>query len=147
MLRPITSLMLLLALPLLFLSACGDSASQHTGPSPVGEWRFKGYSENGASDKFKDCDARTVWHFSDEVATPLGDGTAVKKLKVSAPEDCMHYGFDASWTMLPDGQLFISSTRIGGVGGSSKAGRFEVAELTDSRMVLKLMGSEYVLER
>jgi len=46
----------------------------------------------------------------------------------------MHFGFEASWTMLPDGHLFISTTRIGGVGGSSKADRFEVAELTDSRI-------------
>gem|GEM_PF-6103855 len=37
MLRPITSFMLLLVLSLLFLTACGDSASQHAGPSPVGE--------------------------------------------------------------------------------------------------------------
>jgi hypothetical protein len=88
-----------------------------------------------------------VWHFSDEAAPPLGDGTKVKKMKATAPDDCMHFGFEASWTMMPEGKLFISTTRIGGVGGSSKAGRFEVVELTDNRMVLALFGSEYVLER
>jgi hypothetical protein len=135
----------LFALPLMWLTACGDGTA--SGLSPVGEWRFTGYSENGVSDKFKDCDARTVWHFSDEAAPPLGDGTKVKKMKATAPDDCMHFGFEASWTMMPEGKLFISTTRIGGVGGSSKAGRFEVVELTDNRMVLALFGSEYVLER
>ena len=86
-------------------------------------------------------------HFRDEVATPLVDGTALKMLTVTAAEDRMHFGFEASWTMMPGGFLFISTTRIGGVGASSKAGRFKVAELSDSRMVLALLCSAYVLER
>lgn len=113
----------------------------------MGEWRFVGYTEEGPKDKFTDCDARTVWRFTDEAATPLGDGTAVKKMKATAPEECMHFGFEASWTLLPDGKLFLSTTRMGGVGGSSKAGAFKVDTLDDTRMVLAMFGATYRFER
>jgi hypothetical protein len=116
-------------------------------PGLVGQWRFLSFSDNGASDKFTSCDGRTMWHFTEEEVGTLDDGTMAMKLVAVAPDDCAHYGFEASWAMLPDGQLYISTTRMGGVGGSSQAGQFQVAEVAKHRLVLRFFQKEYTFQR
>lgn len=146
-----SSLFGMLATILMFgLYACSSEANSDTttiGPSPVGEWRFTGYSDDARRPKFTDCDARTVWRFSNEAAPHLADGTKVKHMTATAPDECEHFGFEATWTMLPDNMLFLSTTRMGGVGGASFAGRFKVKELTEERMVLEVFKSTYTFER
>lgn len=105
------------------------------------------FEKDGSSDGYTECDAQTTWHFTSEKADPLGDGTEVMKLVVTAPDDCTFYGFEATWTTTNDGNLFISSTRVGGMGGSSNAGQFEVVELTDKQMTLKSFSNVYSFGR
>ncbi len=131
------------AITTLLLMACGSGVDQS---KIAGNWKLTQFSKDGNKVELKDCDKKTTWNFTTEAAKPLGDGTKTKKLKAEAPEDCKYFGFDSKWT-ITDEKLFISSTRIGGMGGSSLAGSMEIVELKDQKMVLKLNKFKLTLEK
>ncbi len=127
----------------LLLMACGSGIDQS---KIAGEWKLTKFSKDGNKVELKACDKQTTWNFTTEAAKPLGDGTETKKIKAEAPDKCKYFGFDSKWTTT-DGQLFISSTRIGGMGGFSLAGRMDIIELKDQKMVLKLNKFKLTLEK
>jgi len=134
----------LLILPFtFFLFACGGGNS---GQDISGTWSLTGFSKDGNPVELTDCDLKTKWIFTDEAADPLGDGTEVSVLKAEAPSDCEYYGFDAKWTV-KDGQVFVSTSRIGGMGGSSLAGMMKIVESGPNRLVLETMGKQITLEK
>lgn len=116
--------------------------------SIVGKWNLKEVKnvETGALVELKECDLNTPWEFLNEEAEALGDGTEVKKVVATAPADCKWFGFDSKWTM-KDGKLFISSSKIGGMGGQSHAGMFDVKEITEAKMVLEILKHQYTFEK
>ncbi|MFN2396742.1 MAG: hypothetical protein ABR597_13760 [Bacteroidales bacterium] len=122
------------------------SAGGHSVDDVAGEWKFVNFESDGSNEKFTECDARTVWYFTKEKGENLTDGTEVMKMEAVAPEDCKWFGFEANWTMLPDG-IFISTVRVGGLGGFSNAGTFSIEQLDDERLVLKIFENVYTLER
>jgi len=141
---------------LLIFAACSGGVSEtsdaqdqsnQASTSVEGSWNLISFESNGSSEKFKECDAQTTWHFTGEDAAPLSDGTAAKKIVASAPEDCNFFGFESTWAMLPQNQLFIASTRVGGTGGASNAGLFDIEELSQDKLVLKAMSNIYTFER
>jgi hypothetical protein len=111
-----------------------------------GEWTLSSYNINGEKVELTDCDEKTTWNFTLESAESLGDGTNVHKLNAKAPDNCKYYGFDAPWT-IKDGKLFISSSRIGGMGGSSLAGLMDIIEISESKMMLAMMKKELIFTR
>lgn len=115
-------------------------------PTYLGKYTLVGWEKDG-EDKTTDCDKQTEWHFTEEKAEPLGDGTEVYKLLASAPEECEWYGFEAKYTVMEDGQLFISTTKVGGLGGNSNAGLFEVVESNENTLKIESLGTVYRLER
>lgn len=112
----------------------------------TGSWKLIGLEGEKVPEGATDCDRRTEWNFTKEKMEPLGDGTEVYKLVVTAPEDCKWYDFEAKWTEV-DGQLFISSTRVNGMGGISNAGLFEIVEGKNDQMVLEILGTRYSFQR
>lgn len=134
--------LMLLALPVVMLISCGGSGNEKI----EGDWNLSGFSEDGAAVELTECDLQTVWHFTKEPAERLGDGTAVQILKAEAPADCKFFGFDAKWTV-KDGQVFISTSRIGGIGGISLAGLMDIVESTPNKLVLKSRSRELTFQR
>ncbi|MFZ6053280.1 lipocalin family protein [Halocola ammonii] len=133
----------LIALAIGFASCGGAPSSSEF----VGKYQLiKVEDENDESAEVTECDEMTIWHFTNEEAEPLVDGTEVKKVIATAPDECKYYGFDSKWTT-KDGKLFISSVRTGGMGGGSNAGLFEIKEKTDDKLVLKIMKKTYTLEK
>lgn len=129
----------------------GDNSSQstadgHSVDDVAGEWKFVNYESEGSNEKFTECDARTIWYFTKEEGEKLTDGTEVLKMRAEAPEDCKWFGFDANWTILPEG-IFISTVRVGGMGGGSNAGTFTIEQLNDEKMVLKMLENIYYFEK
>jgi hypothetical protein len=112
----------------------------------VGKWKLVGFSNNGEKIELTDCDNQTIWNFTMDPAEALNDRTQVQKLYGKAPEECKYYSFDAKWTT-KDEKLFVSTSRIGGMGGVSLAGMMEIVELTENKLVLNSMNKEIVLER
>jgi hypothetical protein len=115
--------------------------------SIVGQWKL----ENIEGDKVKEgtieeCDKNTIWNFTEEAADPLGDGTEVFVLKTTADADCEFRDFQAKWTQL-SGQVFISTSKVGGVGGLSNAGLFDILEHSSEKMVLTILGTTYHFKR
>lgn len=127
-----------------FFTSCGGGGNKMN--QIQGVWKLISLTNNSETVDLSDCDKQTTWNFTLEDDEALGDGTEVKKVIAKAPDNCKYYGFDAKWTV-KDGKLFISSSRIGGMGGISLAGLMEVTELTDSRMVLKIMKNELTFEK
>jgi hypothetical protein len=132
----------LLALTSLLIVSCGGVSNDQI----AGEWKLTGFSDNGENVELSDCDKQTTWNFTTEAAETLGDGTAVQVLKGQSPDNCEYYSFDSKWTVR-DGGLFVSTSRIGGMGGFSLAGLMEIVELTDNKLVLKSMKKEITLEK
>ena len=129
-----------------FLTSCGVGDSS-AAKKITGEWTLTQLEKEGeGAIELKDCDKQTKWNFTKEKAEPLGDGTEVMKVVAKAPEGCKFFGFDSKW-MMKDGQLFISSVKVGGMGGSSNAGMFNIVESTPNKMVLKIMSNTYTLTR
>ena len=112
----------------------------------AGEWKFVNFESKGSNEKFTECDARTVWIFTKEKGEKLTDGTEVMKMKAAAPDDCKFFGFEATWTLIPDG-IFISTVSMGGLGGVSNAGIFSIEQLDNEKFVLKIFENIYTLER
>jgi hypothetical protein len=147
----------------LFAFACGNPSNEEGSsevtnteetveeaqPSILGEWTLGSVvgTESSEAVELNACDSSTKWNFTEEDAGTLGDGTAVKKIIAKAPESCKFYGFDSKWTMTEDGKLFISSTKVGGIGGPSNAGLFDVEELTNDKLVLKILRNRYTFSR
>lgn len=125
------------------LFACGGNDQKG---KIEGIWKLTGFSNNGEKVELSECDKQTTWDFTSDKAEPLGDGTEVQHLKGTAPEDCKFYSFDSKWTVT-NGKLFVSTSRIGGLGGSSLAGMMEIVELTDNKLVLRIMKKEITLEK
>lgn len=128
------------------LTACGSGDGVNE--ALLGEWTISVFEdlETGQIIELTDCDQKTKWLFTSEQDDPLSDGTQVMKLQAKAPEDCKFYGFDAKWTM-KDGKLFISTTRIGGMGGASNAGLFEIVLQSPEKLVLKIMNRQYTFQK
>ena len=122
-----------LAIGALLLTSCGAGGGND---QFVGQWKLEKFVSDG-EDKTTECDKNTVWDFTSEKDVPLGDGTEVMKLKATAPADCEWYGFDAKWTT-KDGQLFVSTSKVGGMGGNSMAGLFDVVKVDDTEMEIKV---------
>ena len=125
----------------------GDTGAETSQASIEGEWKLVNFESNGSTDVYTDCDGQTVWNFTDEAGEALSDGTETRKIVVTAPDVCEYYDFESQWAQPEDGQLFIASTRVGGMGGRSNAGLFEIQELSDNRMVIKAMSNIYTFER
>jgi hypothetical protein len=132
----------LFALTTLLFAACGGIQNNQI----AGKWKLIQFSDDKENIELTACDNQTIWHFTTKEATPLSDGTQVQVLTGEAPNECQYYSFDSSW-MLTDGKLFISTCRIGGMGGMSLAGLMEITELESNKMVLSSMGKELTFER
>ena len=126
------------------LVSCGTGSNQKE--EIQGEWKLTAFSNNSKVMELRDCDKQTPWNFTTEPAEALGDGTEVQKLIAKAPANCKYFGFDASWTVV-DGQLFISTSRIGGMGGVSLAGLMQIKSLEPNKMVFTSMKNELTFER
>lgn len=112
-----------------------------------GSWKLQAMLlKDGTAYEMTACDSSVIWNFTDMAAEPLGDGTQVAKLIAVAPESCEYYGFEAKWTEV-EGNLFISTTRIGGMGGKSFAGMFKTVEKTSNKLVISSLGNELTLVR
>ncbi len=132
----------LIALITVFFVSCGGGQKEKI----AGQWNLKGFTDNGEKVELTDCDKQTTWNFTKESAEALGDGTEVQKLIGSAPEECEYYSFDSKWT-IQGGKLFVSTSRIGGMGGFSFAGLMEIVEVSDSKLVLRTFKKEITLEK
>ena len=124
------------------LFACGGGQEKNI----EGNWKLQSIQDNGEKIQLTECDNLTTWEFTAESAEALDDGTKVKKLNGKAPENCKFYSFDAKWTM-KDGKLFISTSRVGGMGGFSMAGLLEIVNLTDKKLVVKSMSKELTFKK
>lgn len=128
------------------LVSCGGGSSAPANDIE-GIWTLTKLEKEGeGAVELTECDEQTKWNFTKEKAEALSDGTEVMQLKAEAPDDCKFFGFDAKWTE-KDGEIFISSTRIGGMGGVSNAGMFEVVESTPNKLVLQIMKNKYTLTK
>ena len=132
----------LFAIVALLFIACGGGQKDKI----VGEWKLKEFTRDGKTIELTDCDRQTVWDFTTTDAEPLSDGTKVQQLKGESPKECKFYNFDSKW-MVKDGEIFISSCRIGGMGGMSLAGLMEIVELTDDKLVVSSMDNQITLDR
>lgn len=116
------------------------------GDKVAGTWTLSSFVDDGKVVELTECDEKTTWNFTTESAETLGDGTAVQKLNAVAPEECEYYSFDAKWTV-QNGQLFVSTSRIGGLGGNLLAGLMKIKELTDNKLVVEIMKKELTFKR
>jgi hypothetical protein len=134
-----------LALAIIFFSCSNNTEKGAWSEEDIaGIWKLEKVikTETNEEVKLTDCDLQTEWNFTNEEAEALGDGTEVKKIVATAPDDCKWYGFDSKWTV-KDENLFISSTRIGGIGGLSFAGLFKIVEITEAKMVVEILKHQY----
>jgi hypothetical protein len=153
------------ALCMLMLSACNtssESSNQATSSneaepaeeavrnqsfSVVGEWKLLNYTKkDGSNMELKACDSAVVWNFTTEEAEPMSDGTKMMKFVATAPESCKFFDFEAKWTM-HEGDVFISTTRIGGIGGVSHAGIFKLKNFSEKKFEVETGGSILVFMR
>jgi hypothetical protein len=145
--------LLVFASVLVLFAACSSGGKKSSPDVSIddikGKWVFTNFED--PKDKYKteitECDKLTVWEFTDKKAEPLDDGTETYHLIVTAPDTCEWYDFESKWTVTKTGDIFISSSRIGGMGGMSNAGKFDLEELTDTKMVLEIMDCLYTFER
>ena len=137
---------LLFALFACILFSCSGGGNKEK--AITGTWKLVTLenTKDGEAPELKECDKKTIWKFSKDKAEPLGDGTEVMKLKAKAPDGCKWQGFDSKWTV-KDGNLYISSTKVGGMGGISNAGMFTIKEINDKKMVLEILRHRYVFEK
>jgi hypothetical protein len=103
----------------------------------AGKWTLASFTNGAETVELTECDQQTSWDFTTEPAEALGDGTPVQKLSAKSPDNCEFYSFESKWTV-DKGKLFISTLRIGGIGGNSLAGLLEIEELSDSKMVVSM---------
>ena len=130
-----------------FLS-CGGGISQE---QVIGDWmlvtlEISKDSPHDSTFQLPDCDKQSVWHFLNEDDEPLDDGTATKKLVVTGASGCDFRDKESKWTIF-GGKLFISSTSVGGIGGISNAGQFNVKEITGNKLVLEMWDCIYTFEK
>lgn len=126
----------LIGLVALLFTSCQENNGQID--QVAGTWKLTSFENDGGKVELSECDIQTTWNFTKDIGDPLSDGTEVKKLNATAPENCEYYGFNSKWTV-KDGQLFISSSRIGGMGGYSLAGMMKIKELSNDTMVVQFM--------
>ena len=129
------------------LQACssGGSGSGLSDSQILGKWQITGvavgessmFHKNNKDIGSDECVLKTVWEFTSEEAKALSDGTKTKKMMIVAPEECQHYSTDSTWTIY-NGRVFLTSSRIGGVGGISLAGQFKVNKVTATELELFL---------
>lgn len=130
-------------LTVILMTSCDNNSQKD---KITGEWTLSSFSNKEEAIELSDCDKNTTWNFTNESAESLDDGTEVNKLNAVAPENCKYYGFDAKWTEI-DGKLFISSSRIGGMGGNSFAGLMEIKEISKDIMVIETMKKKLTFKR
>ena len=137
---------------LLLLASCGSQGDLST--EIIGKWKLSSYEE-GDENPFKknmgefeisDCDKASVWNFLNEGAESLSDGTEVKTLIVDSGKDCEFYEFESKWTVKGK-NLFLTSTSLGGIGGRSYAGLFEVLEFNKDQMIIEISDAKFTFER
>lgn len=115
--------------------------------SIVGKWKLtKVEGDRVEEGTIDECDFNTIWNFTDKPAEPLSDGTEVFTLIATPTEDCKFRDFEAKWTEL-EKSVFMSTSRVGGVGGLSHAGLFEVIEKDTDHLVLFIFGTTYSFKR
>jgi len=134
----------LLAFSLLFLASCSSGGGLNE--KVVGKWKLTSFTDKGEDIELKDCDNQTVWNFKNTKAEPMGDETEVYELEATTSEGCKWFDFESKWTM-KEGKLFISTSRIGGMGGSSLAGAMELVSLDDNNMEWVFMKKKLVFEK
>lgn len=112
-----------------------------------GAWRLVS-CDKGKASVLSDCDKSAIWTFTEELAEPLGDGTEVFLLTVTntAP-NCDMSVYEAKWRDMRDGTAFISKAKVGGFGGVTMSGMFQVQELGAKRMELIVQDAVFVFER
>jgi hypothetical protein len=143
----------ILASVLVLFAACNSGTKKSSPEINIkdvsGKWVLTNFEdpEKNYSFEITDCDKLTVWEFSDNKAESLDDGTETFRLIVTAPDTCEWFDFESKWTVTKSGDIFISSSRIGGLGGLSHAGKFDVKEFSDTQMVLEIMDCIYTFER
>lgn len=124
-----------------------EEVVENQGPNIEGKWMIIHYlKKDGSKMELQACDSAVVWDFTTEDAEVLSDGTQTKKLIASAPESCKFYDFEAKWTMY-GGDLFISTTRFGGIGGVSHAGLFKIKNFRDIKFEIESGGNTMVFLR
>jgi len=136
-------MIILVAAVAAFAIGCGQGADQAKQIS--GEWKLVDFSSEKSDFKLTECDSQTSWDFTNEAAEDV-NGKEAYKLNVTAPAECKFYDFEAKWTVMDEG-LFISSSRIGGMGGVSNAGLFKIEKLDNKQMTLNVMGNTYQLQK
>lgn len=112
-----------------------------------GAWRLVSCVK-GKESVLSDCDKSAIWTFTEELAEPLGDGTEMFLLTVTntAP-NCDMGLYEAKWRDMRDGTAFISKAKVGGFGGVTMSGMFQVQELGAKRMELIVQDAIFVFER
>lgn len=123
-----------------------QSASKHSSKDLVGKWKLVSFINRKGEPAMQECDYKTEWNFSEDKAEALSDGTQVMVLNVTAPTECKWFDFKAKWNVV-NGQLFISTTKVGGMGGTSNAGLFKIIQLEGKRMKLEILKSVYDFEK
>lgn len=150
---------LLFLLAAVLIASCGSKDDKEKESIPekdiLGKWKLIKVEESkdnpmaehrGGIYTMDECDTQTVWEFLDEDDEPLSGGTKTKKIIATAPEACEWYGFESKWA-LAGGKVFISSTRVGGIGGPSYAGRFSVKTSADNTLELTMDYVSYTFEK
>lgn len=115
-------------------------------PTLFGKWRLTNFEIDGKL-KFDECDAQTVWNFTDEV-TGMHEGKKLYVLEAKAEDpSCRLYGFTAEWDELSEGEnsFFVSNFKVGK--GTNKSGNAQIEKLTTTHMVLSLGTWVYSFER
>lgn len=150
----------LLIVTILFASSCGSGQKENQESSTeeiesqeevaenqnekllLGKWRMVYFEVPDLKKKtFGRCDSLTIWEFTSE------ENNSINKVVSSSASDCKFYDFESKWRFSKYGDLFIESTRIGGMGGTSNAGNFKVIELNETILTLKFFNNVYYFER
>jgi len=145
--------LIVIASVLVLFTACngGDkkSSSDINVEDVKGKWALTNFEDPEGKYSFEitECDKLTVWEFSDIKAESLDDETETFQLIVTSPDTCKWFDFESKWALTNGGDLFISSMRVGGLGGMSPAGKFDIIEFSDSKMGLEMMDCFYTFKR
>lgn len=114
-----------------------ESVSNETSePTLLGKWQLVNFEMDGKA-KFDDCDASTVWDFSEDFST-MYQGKKLYKLNAASEDPaCRLYGFNSEWEEIEEDatEVYIDNVKVGK--GTNKGGTFKIEELTTKTLVLK----------
>lgn len=112
--------------------------------SIVGSWKLSAIEKEGEGMlELSACDQQKVFEFTEEADEPLGDGTEVMKLNVSAEGDCSSESYMAKYTSV-NGQLYISKLRTDGL---SNSGLFNILEQNSEMLKIGVMKHTYTFTK